>query len=89
MAALTEVLTAFPPDAPGTLVVQHMPPAFIADFAKRLNTRSILPFVVAEQGHRVVGGRILLAPGDRHLSLRRDGATVSVELGDGPPVNGW
>jgi two-component system, chemotaxis family, protein-glutamate methylesterase/glutaminase len=88
-AANDEICRALPRSfALPIVVVQHMPPAFIADFAKRLTTRSVLPFVVAEHGHRVGAGRILIAPGDRHLSLRRDAATVTVELSDGPPVNG-
>jgi two-component system chemotaxis response regulator CheB len=88
-AAIDEICRALPRSfSLPIVVVQHMPPAFIADFAKRLTTRSVLPFVVAEHGHRVGAGRILIAPGDRHVSLRRDGSTVTVELDDGPPING-
>jgi two-component system chemotaxis response regulator CheB len=88
-AAIDEISRALPKSFPlPVVIVQHMPPAFVPDLAERINARSTLPFVVARHGDVVGPGRILLAPGDRHLTLRRDGATVTVELGDAPAVNG-
>lgn len=85
--ALTEVLTAFPPDAPGTLVVQHMPPRFTDSFAKRLSTLCRVQVKEAVDGDSVVPGRVLIAPGGLHMLLRRSGARYHVELKNGPEVH--
>ena len=82
--ALTEVLTAFPPNAPGTLVVQHMPALFTASFASRLNTLCKVEVREAAHGDSVVPGRVLIAPGGSHTTLRRSGARYYVELTDAP-----
>ncbi|HZZ43267.1 MAG TPA: chemotaxis response regulator protein-glutamate methylesterase [Tepidisphaeraceae bacterium] len=85
--ALTEVLTAFPADAPGTLVVQHMPANFTASFAKRLSTLCRVEVREAADGDSVFPGRVLIAPGDFHMVLRRSGARYHVELKKGPEVH--
>jgi two-component system, chemotaxis family, protein-glutamate methylesterase/glutaminase len=84
--ALTEVLTAFPKNAPGTLVVQHMPAKFTASFAQRLNSMSQMEVREAQDGDSLIPGRVLIAPGGLHMLLRRSGATYVVEIKDGPPV---
>jgi two-component system chemotaxis response regulator CheB len=85
--ALTTVLTSFPPDAPGTLVVQHMPAKFTESFAQRLSTLCRVQVKEAADGDSVIPGRVLLAPGGRHMLLRRSGARYHVELKDGPEVH--
>jgi len=84
--ALTEVLTAFPPTAPGTVIVQHMPEKFTASFAQRLNTICAVEVKEAAEGDLVVSGRVLIAPGGKHMLLQRCGAQYHVTLRDGPPV---
>lgn len=86
-AALEVVLTALPRTSPGIVVVQHMPERFTAAFAQRLNERCDVEVLEAKDGDRVITGRVLVAPGGRHMALRRDGAQYRVAVTDGPPVN--
>jgi two-component system chemotaxis response regulator CheB len=85
--ALEEVLAALPPDAPGIVIVQHMPERYTGAFAERLD--SICRIRVKEAAHndRVQPGLALIAPGGRHLLLRRDGGEYVVEVVEGPLVN--
>jgi two-component system chemotaxis response regulator CheB len=85
--ALRELLTALPADAPPMLVVQHMPEQFTRAFANRLNDLSAVQVREAADGDRVLDGCVLVAPGNRHMRLARDGATLLVRLSDDPPVN--
>jgi two-component system chemotaxis response regulator CheB len=85
--ALTEILTAMPPDSPGIVVVQHMPEMFTAAFAKRLNQLSRIEVKEAEHGDLVSPGRALIAPGNRHMSVRRRGGQTVVEINDGPLIS--
>jgi len=78
--ALTEILTVMPPDAPGIVVVQHMPEVFTAAFAKRLDRLSQIEVKEAEQGDRILEGRALIAPGNRHMTVRRRGVHSIVEI---------
>jgi two-component system chemotaxis response regulator CheB len=66
------------------LVVQHMPAGFTRSLAERLDSRSALPVREAEDGDLVTPGTVLLAPGGRHLKLRRRGSRVKVWLDDEP-----
>lgn len=84
--ALMEVLTAFPANAPGTLVVQHMPANFTKSFAERLNDNCAATVVEAKDGDRVIPGKVLLAPGGFHMLLQRSGANYYVCIKDGPMV---
>jgi len=86
--ALRVVLQGMPPDAPGIVVVQHMPAMFTAAFARRLNDLCTIEVKEATLGDRVSAGRALIAPGDRHLRVARSGAHYVVHLDDGPPVSG-
>jgi two-component system chemotaxis response regulator CheB len=85
--ALRELLEAMPIDAPGIVVVQHMPEQFTGQFANRLN--SICRITVKEAAHNdsVTRGQALIAPGNRHLLLKRAGARYYVEIRDGPLVS--
>lgn len=84
--ALRLFLQALPLDAPGVVVVQHMPEHFTAAFAKRLDGICGVTVKEAADGDTVVPGRALIAPGNRHLLLKRSGARYYVELKDGPLV---
>jgi two-component system chemotaxis response regulator CheB len=85
--ALEAVLTRLPRTTPGIVVVQHMPEKFTALFAQRLNQICAMEVLEAVDGQRVIAGRVLIAPGGRHMSLRRNGAQYVVDVRDGPPVN--
>lgn len=85
--ALESVLTKLPATSPGIVIVQHMPEKFTLAFANRLN--SICNLEVKEASHldRVVHGRVLIAPGNKHMLLKRSGAQYHVEIVDGPLVS--
>jgi two-component system chemotaxis response regulator CheB len=85
--ALEEVLTALPRVAPGIVVVQHMPEKFTAAFAARLDSLCDIAVKEAQNNDRVVPGRALIAPGGKHMLLKRSGAQYFVEVIDGPLVN--
>jgi two-component system chemotaxis response regulator CheB len=85
--ALHVILSALPPDSPGVVVVQHMPAAYTAAFAKRLDQRCVIDVKQAETGDWIRQGRALIAPGDRHLVVKRSGARYTAEVIDGPLVS--
>jgi two-component system, chemotaxis family, protein-glutamate methylesterase/glutaminase len=85
--AIEAVLTALPADAPGTVIVQHMPEGFTRSFAERLNGVCGMEVREARDGDAVVPGLALIAPGNRHLVLQVSGARYSVRIKDGPPVH--
>ncbi len=85
--ALEAVLHMLPAVCPGIVIVQHMPEKFTAMFATRLNSLCQLEIREAQNGDRVIPGRALIAPGGRHMMLRRSGAQYIVEVTDGPLVN--
>ncbi|NIA52903.1 chemotaxis response regulator protein-glutamate methylesterase [Massilia sp. TW-1] len=85
--ALEEVLTQLPRVTPGIVIVQHMPEKFTAAFAERLNGLCQIDVREARHGDRVLPGRALIAPGGKHMLLRRDGAQYCVDVIDGPLVN--
>lgn len=84
--ALRIFLEALPADAPGILIVQHMPENFTRSFAERLNGLSRISVKEAENNDTVLRGRALIAPGGRHLLLKRSGARYYVEIREGPLV---
>ncbi len=84
--ALEVVLTQLPKVAPGIVVVQHMPEAFTAAFAQRLDSVCHVTVKEAVNNERVMPGLVLIAPGGKHLLLRRSGAQFRVEVKDGPLV---
>lgn len=83
---LQHIFVQLPVNTPGIVVVQHMPQRFTSLFAQRLDTLCAMAVKEAESGDRVVPGRILIAPGGRHMSVARSGAQYLVRLDDGPPV---
>jgi len=85
--ALEEVLCALPRVCPGIVIVQHMPEKFTAAFATRLDGLCRIEVKEAQQGDRVMPGRALIAPGGRHMLLKRSGAQYVVDVIDGPVVN--
>lgn len=84
--ALKEVIQALPADFPGMVVVQHMPEKFTTTFADSLNELSPMEVKEAGKGDSVIPGRVLIAPGDKHMMLRRSGARYYVHLSEEPPV---
>ncbi|MDR3460044.1 MAG: chemotaxis response regulator protein-glutamate methylesterase [Verrucomicrobiae bacterium] len=85
--ALRVFLQAMPADAPGIIIVQHMPEKFTASFAGRLNDLCAVGVKEAADGDPVLRGQALIAPGNRHLLLKRSGARYYVEVKDGPLVS--
>jgi len=85
--ALRIVLESMPPDAPGLVVVQHMPEGFTAAFAQRLNQICRIEVKEAANGDRITSGRALIAPGNLHIMVRRNGAQYIVDVADGPLVS--
>lgn len=85
--ALEAVLTSLPRVCPGMVIVQHMPENFTAAFAKRLNDLCEIEVKEAAHGDRVIPGRALIAPGGKHMLLKRSGAQYHVDVIDGPLVS--
>jgi two-component system chemotaxis response regulator CheB len=85
--ALRAILEALPPDSPGHVIVQHMPEMFTRAFADRLDRTCRIHVREAVDGDRILAGRALIAPGNRHLSLVRSGAHYAVRVSDGPLVS--
>ncbi len=85
--AIETVLTALPRTTPGIVIVQHMPEKFTAALAARLNDVCAMEVKEASDGDRVLDGRVLIAPGGRHMQLQRSGARYMVSVRDGPQVN--
>ena len=84
--SLREVLQALPADAPGIVIVQHMPEIFTAAFARRLDSLCRIAVKEAEDGDAILRGRALIAPGNRHTLVQRSGARYYVAVKDGPLV---
>jgi two-component system chemotaxis response regulator CheB len=85
--ALRVFLEMLPPDAPGMVIVQHMPEHFTRAFAERLNTLCQVTVKEAENNDTIMRGRVLIAPGNRHALLKRSGARYYVEVKNGPLVS--
>jgi two-component system chemotaxis response regulator CheB len=85
--ALRVFLEALPLDAPGIVIVQHMPENFTAAFARRLDTLCKVTVKEASDNDSVIRGQALIAPGNRHTLLKRSGARYYVEVKDGPLVS--
>jgi len=84
---LEALLTQLPRTTPGMVLVQHMPASFTASLAERLNRLCEVEVLEAKDGDRVINGRVLIAPGGRHMRLERNGAQYVVRVSDGPLVN--
>jgi two-component system chemotaxis response regulator CheB len=84
---LREVLEVVPAHCPGIAIVQHMPEKFTAAFARRLNGICAMEIKEAEDGDELATGRVLIAPGNRHMLIQRAGQHYRVAIKDGPPVS--
>jgi two-component system chemotaxis response regulator CheB len=84
--ALRSLLEPLPADAPGIVIVQHMPELFTRAFANRLNGLCAITVKEAESNDTVLRGHALIAPGNHHMLLRRSGARYFVEIKEGPLV---
>ena len=85
--ALRSLLEVLPPDAPGIVIVQHMPEVFTRAFANRLDSLCQVSVKEAESNDTVLRGRALIAPGNHHVLLKRSGARYYVDIKDGPLVS--
>ena len=85
--ALESILPRLQADSPGVVVVQHMPEQFTAAFANRLDGLCEVEVLEARPEDRIIPGRVLIAPGGRHMLVRRSGAQYRVEVKDGPLVS--
>lgn len=86
--AIKEVLQGLSPAFPATVVTQHMPPNFTRSFAQRLNGTCAVNVKEAVHDERLLPGNVYIAPGDRHLEVKRSGADYRIQLIDGPLVSG-
>jgi Chemotaxis response regulator containing a CheY-like receiver domain and a methylesterase domain len=84
--AIKEILVRLPAEMPPIVIVQHMPQYFTKSFAERLNSLCVLEIKEAEDGEAAVPGKVLIAPGNKHMVLKRSGAVYYVEVKDGPLV---
>ncbi|MEA2102815.1 MAG: chemotaxis response regulator protein-glutamate methylesterase, partial [Thermodesulfobacteriota bacterium] len=85
--ALRIFLEALDEDAPGIVIVQHMPEGFTSAFSKRLDTLCRVSVKEAQNNDTLIPGRVLIAPGNHHLILKRSGARYFAEIKDGPLVS--
>jgi two-component system chemotaxis response regulator CheB len=85
--ATKEVLMNLPPDSPGVVITQHMPPGFTKSYANRLDGLCKIRVKEASDGERVLPGHAYIAPGGFHLSVERSGANYIARVTDGEPVN--
>ncbi len=85
--AIKNVLTRMPVNAPGIVVVQHMPAQFTASFAQRLNELCQMRVKEAQNGDTVTNGEVLIAPGNYHMLLKRSGSRYYVDVKKGPLVH--
>lgn len=86
--ALGTIIEQFPPDMPGVVIVQHMPPVFTRLFAESLNRTSRVEVKEAESGDIVAQGHVYIAPGDLQCTVRRMGADIRIQCGGGEKVSG-
>lgn len=85
--AIEAVLRQFPADAPGTVIVQHMPEHFTASFARRLNELCSIHVREAKDGDVISAGLALIAPGDKHLVIQQSGSHWVARVKDGPRIH--
>jgi two-component system chemotaxis response regulator CheB len=86
--AIYNVLRQLPPTIPGIVIVQHIPPMFSQMFAERLNNQTQFKVKEARTGDYVEQGRVLIAPGDQHMKIKKVGDKYKVEVAHGEKVNG-
>lgn len=86
--AIYTILKELPKNLPGIVIVQHIPPVFSTMFAERLHTSTNLKAKEAKTGDYLEAGQVLLAPGDRHMKVKKIGDSYRVECFEGEKVNG-
>jgi two-component system chemotaxis response regulator CheB len=86
--AICSVLTHFPANMPGIVVVQHMPPGFTQMYAERLNRQCAVSVKEAQAGDRVLPGQVLLAPGDKQMRLIQVNGEYQVDCRPGEKISG-
>ena len=86
--AIYSILSSLPAAIPGIVIVQHIPPVFSRMFAERLDSQTSLQVKEAETGDYVEPGRVLVAPGDKHMKIKKVGKRYQVECFQGEKVNG-
>jgi len=85
--ATARVLEVLPSGFPAVVISQHLPVAFSASYANRLDKNCQMKVKLAEDGEQIIPGHVYIAPGEQHLLVKRDGARYICSLNDGPPVN--
>lgn len=86
--AISRILRELPGNMPGIVIVQHIPPVFSKMFADRLNSSTMLEIKEASNGDYVGPGKVLIAPGDKHMTIKKIGDRYKVECFEGEKVNG-
>lgn len=86
--AIAKIISTFTKDMPGTVVVQHMPAVFTKMYADRLNNSCLVDVKEAENGDNLYPGRVLIAPGEHQMKLKKRGSTYYVECFRGKKVSG-
>ncbi|HLY18971.1 MAG TPA: chemotaxis response regulator protein-glutamate methylesterase [Bryobacteraceae bacterium] len=84
--AIAALLPKLPPGTPGVVITQHIPAGFSRAFAMRLNQMCPLEVKEAEDGDSLGPGRVLVAPGNLHMVLRKNGDAYRVAVKSGPRV---
>lgn len=86
--AIRQIITELPKTMPGILIVQHMPKGFTKTFAERLNDLADLSVKEAEDGDRILMGKVYIAPGDFHMKVKRSGGQYLIRINEGEKVSG-
>ena len=86
--AIYKLLKGLPDGMPGILIVQHIPPVFSNMFAQRLNNQTLLNVKEASTGDWLEPGKVLIAPGDQHMKIKKLGDKIRIETFQGEKVNG-
>jgi two-component system chemotaxis response regulator CheB len=86
--AIYSIISQFPKDMPGVVIVQHMPPVFTKMYADRLNNSCLMEVREAETGDAVAPGRVLVAPGGSHMKIVRRDNSIVVDCSKGALING-
>ncbi|MBL0140850.1 MAG: chemotaxis response regulator protein-glutamate methylesterase [Betaproteobacteria bacterium] len=85
--AIRDFLIGMPVDCPGIAIVQHMPENFTRMFAERLNGLCEITVKEAEHNDPILPGHAYIAPGGRHLWVKREGTQLLAKLSTEPPMN--
>lgn len=86
--AIKRVVESLPANFPATVITQHMPPGFTQSFAQRLNSICNVMVKEAEHNERILPGHAYIAPGDKHLLIKRSGADYRIIIDDSPRMSG-